>query len=172
MLSRCPKSYSDALRLTQIVLCGASCVWVSILTFGNLTDYGSNFEFLSHVFAMDTTYPGNHLMYRSVTNPIIVTAFYWLTILGEIQTSILFGVATRALWVARKDSPEAFQKAKRHAVMATLSGFVVWYIGYMVIGGEWFAMWQSATWNGQQGAFRDYASLLIILLVILKKDEV
>ena len=41
-------------------------------------------------------------------------------------------------------------------MIGTTLGFLVWFTGFLVIGGEWFAMWQSATWNGQEAAFRFY----------------
>ncbi len=31
---------------------------------------------------------------------------------------------------------------------------MVWLTGFVVISGEWFQMWQSSQWNGQQAAFR------------------
>jgi predicted small integral membrane protein len=30
------------------------------------------------------------------------------------------------------------------AVVAAGLGFLVWFFGFMVIGGEWFQMWQSS----------------------------
>ena len=36
---------------------------------GNITDYASNFAFVQHVFMMDTTTPGNGIMYRAIASP-------------------------------------------------------------------------------------------------------
>jgi predicted small integral membrane protein len=33
-------------------------------------------------------------------------------------------------------------------------GFVIYAFGFSTIGGEWFGMWMSHEWNGQQSAFR------------------
>jgi predicted small integral membrane protein len=41
----------------------------------------------------------------------------------------------------------------------------------MVVGGEWFAMWQSPTWNGQQAAFRFYTTLLLALIFVAQNDS-
>jgi predicted small integral membrane protein len=49
-------------------------------------------------------------------------------------------------------------------------GFLVWFFGFMVVGGEWFAMWQSTTWNGQEGAFRFYMPLLAVLVFVNQPD--
>jgi len=50
-------------------------------------------------------------------------------------------------------------------------GFLVWFFGFMVIGGEWFQMWQSSQWNGQQPAFRFYLTILAVLIFVMQKDE-
>jgi predicted small integral membrane protein len=50
-------------------------------------------------------------------------------------------------------------------------GFMVWFFGFMVIGGEWFQMWQSSQWNGQQAAFRFYLTILAVLIFVMQKDE-
>jgi predicted small integral membrane protein len=40
------------------------------------------------------------------------------------------------------------------------------------VGGEWFLMWQSSTWNGQEGAFRFYVTVLAAAVyVMLETDE-
>jgi predicted small integral membrane protein len=52
---------------------------------------------------------------------------------------------------------------------ATLA-FVVWFFGFMVVAGEWFAMWQSATWNGQEAAFRFYVAVLAVLIFVNQPD--
>ncbi len=53
-----------------------------------------------------------------------------------------------------------FERAKRFAVAGVTLAFLIWFLGFMVVGGEWFAMWQSTTWNGQQSAFRFYMTAL------------
>ncbi len=40
----------------------------------------------------------------------------------------------------------------------------------MVVAGEWFAMWQSTTWNGQEAAFRFYVAVLGVLIFVNQPD--
>jgi predicted small integral membrane protein len=40
----------------------------------------------------------------------------------------------------------------------------------MVIGGEWFAMWQSQIWNGQAKAFEFIAMISAVLIILLLPD--
>jgi len=160
-----------ALRLSKIIMCLCLAAFAFLVTFGNITDYGSNYAFVQHVLSMDTTFPGNALMYRSITNPAIWTAAYWLIIVGEGITCILFLVAAWRLWQARRLPGEAFNRAKNGVVLAATMGFLVWFFGFMVVGGEWFAMWQSQTWNGQDAAFKFYMTILAVLIFVNQPDR-
>lgn len=41
---------------------------------------------------------------------------------------------------------------------------------FLSVGGEWFLMWQSKAWNGQDAAFRMSASIGIVLLLLAQPD--
>jgi len=45
-----------------------------------------------------------------------------------------------------------FARAKRFVFFGAGIGFLLWFTGFMAIGGEYFAMWQSTMWNGQEAA--------------------
>jgi len=141
------------LRCVKILTVASIAVWVSLIAIGNLTDYGSNFMYVSHVMSMDTTFPGSRLTYRAITSPILHHVAYWLIILVELGIAGLCWWATVAMFRART-SPVAFHAAKGMATAGYGLALALWVIGFMAIGGEWFAMWQSATWNGQNAAFQ------------------
>ena len=65
---------------------------------------------------------------------------------------------------------DAFNRAKRFAVLGAAVGFTVWFTGFMVVGGEWFAMWQSPSWNGQDAAFRFYVTILLVTIYLCMRD--
>ena len=56
-------------RLAKIAMTAALAAFAFIVTYDNLIDYGSNYEFVKHVLSMDTTFPGNKLMDRAITDP-------------------------------------------------------------------------------------------------------
>jgi predicted small integral membrane protein len=41
----------------------------------------------------------------------------------------------------------------------------------MVVGGEWFQMWRSPDWNGQESAFRFYMTILAVLIFVNQRDD-
>ena len=47
----------------------------------------------------------------------------------------------------------------------------MWFFGFMVVGGEWFQMWQSPMWNGQEAAFRFYMTILVVLIFVNQPDS-
>ena len=65
-----------ALRVSKAVLVFAIALFYTILVLNNITDYGSNYEFVRHVLMMDSTFPGNHGMWRAVNSPLVHAVFY------------------------------------------------------------------------------------------------
>jgi predicted small integral membrane protein len=157
-------------RYAKIVLCLALASFCLLVTFDNITDYGTNYLFVQHVLSMDTTFPGNALMYRSITNPMLWQFAYAMIIAAEGGTGILFLAGVIRLFQVRNAPAEIFNQAKVYAICACVLAFLVWFFGFMVVAGEWFAMWQSTTWNGQEAAFRFYVAVLGVLIFVNQPD--
>jgi Predicted small integral membrane protein (DUF2165) len=77
-------------RYAKIVMSLVLAAFCLIVTFDNITDYGTNYLFVQHVMIMDTTFPGNTLMYRSITNPEVWRAAYAAIVGAEGIIGILF----------------------------------------------------------------------------------
>jgi predicted small integral membrane protein len=157
-------------RLAKIVMAFGLALLAALITFTNVTDYDSNYQFVRHVLSMDTTFPDNAAMYRAITAPWAWTAGYWAIIAGEGLTAALFLVAGLRLLRAREQPAAVFNAAKGPFHLAAAVAFLVWFVGFMAIGGEWFLMWQSATWNGQEAAFRFYVTVLAVLIYVNQPD--
>jgi predicted small integral membrane protein DUF2165 len=85
-------------RIAKIVMAGSLATFAFIVTFDNITDYYTNFEFVRHVLSMDTIFPGSTLLCRRVTCAALWNFAYWLIILGEGMTSLALGIAAVALF--------------------------------------------------------------------------
>jgi len=157
-------------RYAKIVMVLSLAIFCLLVAFTNLTDYSTNFLFVKHVLSMDTTFPGNALMYRSITSPELWSAAYGLIIAGQIVAGVLFLAGAICLWQERHASGLSFNGAKGLTIAGVLAAFLIWFFGFMVIGGEWFAMWQSQTWNGQDAAFRFYLTALAVLIFVNQPD--
>ena len=157
-------------RYAKIAMSLALAAFCLLVAFDNLTDYGTNYLFVQHVLSMDTTFPGNALMYRSITNPLLWRIAYALIIAAEGATGILFLAGAIRLIQVRNASGAVFNQAKALVVAGATLAFLVWFFGFMVVAGEWFAMWQSQTWNGQEAAFRFYTAVLGVLIFVALPD--
>lgn len=158
-------------RSAKILMTFALSAFAFLVTFNNITDYGSNFEFVKHVFSMDTTFPGNKAMYRAIETPALWHAGYWLIIAGEGLTFLLFFLGGFRMLAARTATGAEFDASKRLMIMGATVGFLVWFLGFMVVGGEWFLMWQSSTWNGQDAAFKFYMTILGVLIFVVQPER-
>lgn len=158
-------------RLAKVAMTAALVAFAFIVTYDNIVDYGTNYEFVKHVLSMDTTFPGNKLTGRAITDPRIWTLAYAGIIAAEGLVCLLLGIAALAMLFTLRAAPQVFQRAKVWLVAGAALGFLVWFFGFMVVAGEYFAMWQSKTWNGQEAAFRFYMTLLGVLIFVNQRDE-
>ncbi len=159
------------LRLCKIVITALSSVFLLVVVFGNLTDPNSNYQFVRHVLSMDTTFPGNAAMYRAIHEPLLHKAFFASIICWEALTCVLIGAGSARLWRARAAPAAEWRRAKGLASIGLTAGVIQWYFAFMTVGGEWFLMWQSKVWNGQDAAFRLFVFMGLSLLFLNQGDE-
>ena len=159
------------IRIAKVIMVAGLALFAFLVTFNNLTDYGSNFAFVQHVLSMDTTFEGNRAMYRAIATPGLWHFGYALIIAGEALACVLLAVGAAQMFAARHEDGLRFQDAKGLTVLGVTVGFLVWFVGFMVVGGEWFLMWQSQTWNGQEAAFRFYVTMLLVLIFVMQRDD-
>src|SRR5918912_1393394 len=78
-----------ALRTAKTLAVATMALLVSLVAFGNITDYDTNFAFVQHVLVMDTIVPNATIHYRAITNPALHHAAYALIIAAEVLTAAL-----------------------------------------------------------------------------------
>lgn len=157
-------------RWAKLLLLAGIGLYYTLAALDNLTDFGSNYQFVRHVMLMDSTFPGNHEMWRAMGWPAMHLVFYWSIIVWEIATMVALWWGVAALLRAVRKPPAVFNAQKRVAVIGLTLSLLMWLVAFLVVGGEWFLMWQSSTWNGQQEAFRMFVVVGLVLLLILQPD--
>ncbi|WP_080055640.1 DUF2165 family protein [Spirosoma aerolatum] len=163
-------STNRLLRITKTVSVSAIGIQSFFIVLGNITDYDTNYLFVEHVLKMDTTFSNSRIHYRSLDNPIIFHACYVLIIGLEILMSVC---CLRGGWLLikhLKSDPITFHAAKNWAVLGLTIGILIWFLGFEVVGGEWFAMWQSTSWNGLNSAERMVSFQVLTLLLLHHRD--
>jgi predicted small integral membrane protein len=157
-------------RVAKMLLLAGVGLFYAIVVFNNITDFDSNYQYVRHVLSMDSTFPGNHAMWHALLSPTFHLAFYLGIIAWEFATTILLWWGVAKLLQALRLPAGAFNSAKRVPVIALTLSMLMWLVAFLTIGAEWFLMWQSHTWNGQEAAFRMFAVVGIVLLIVLQPD--
>jgi len=157
-------------RAAKIVLLAGIGLFYALVVFNNTTDFDSNFQFVRHVLSMDTTFPGNNGMWRALPQAPLHLAFYLGIIAWEFVTTILVWWGVVALARAFKANAATFNAAKRIPILALALSMTMWLVAFLSVVAEWFLMWQSHMWNGQEAAFRMFTVVGIVLLLMMQPD--
>jgi hypothetical protein len=99
-------------RLSKTVLVAAIAFFATLVSFGNITDYGTNWPFVQHVLAMDTIFPTATIKYRAIDNPTMQTAAYILIIAAETLTAILCWIGAFHMTGHLGSPARAFNRSK------------------------------------------------------------
>lgn len=145
--------------------------YIMLVAIGNITDFATNQAFVHHVLAMDTTNfgakPGTGLdpnvMWRAVSASPLQNAAYVCIIVWETLSGIAL-IAATAAWLI--DRGTSYKRARALSTIGLLMIVALFVGGFIDVGGEWFQMWRSTSWNGLDTAFRNIvlASLPLILI--------
>jgi predicted small integral membrane protein len=161
---------SIIVRVSKTLLVAAVAFFYTLVVFNNLTDYHSNYQFVHHVLLMDSTFPGNHAMWRAIHPHWIHAVFYDSIILWEAVSMVLIWAGAAQLLSAVGKPAADFQRAKRLAVVGLTVSLLMWFVAFLSVGGEWFLMWQSRNWNGQDAAFRMFVVDGLVLVLLLMPE--
>src|SRR5204863_7231107 len=108
------------IRLSKTALVVAVALFFTLVAFGNMTDYGSNWQFVQHVLAMDTIFPDSSLRWRAITSSALQAFAYWLIIAWEVATALILWVG--AIRLLPPKSAAEFTRAKPAAVLGLTMG--------------------------------------------------
>ena len=158
-------------RLAKAACASAVALFMALVAFGNITDYGTNFAYVERVLEMDGVQGKESIAWRAVTSPALHAAAYAAIIATEIAVAILILLGALAMLGALTAEAKTFKRAKTLAVLGLTLGFVLYEGGFIAIAGEWFAMWRSTGVDSVQSAFRIAVTMLGVLIFISLKDE-
>jgi predicted small integral membrane protein len=158
-------------RIAKILLLAAIALFYTLVVFNNTTDFDSNYQFVRHVLMMDSTFPGNKGMWRALDSQVWHLGFYFSIIAWEMLTMALSWWGAIVLVRKLHATAAEFNASKRVPVIALTLGMLMWLVAFLGVGAEWFLMWQSHNWNGQEAAFRMFVVVAIVLLLMLQPDR-
>jgi len=146
-------------------------LYMLLVCINNITDYDTNFQFVSKVFTMDDVFSKEKNGWRSMNSPILQHLFYVFIIAWEVGITLLVSMGvTRMLKGIRANAPD-FRRSGQWLRTGLFLGVILWFTIFVSLGGEWFLMWQSKVWNGQQTAFLLTISFMMFLIHQNQQDE-
>ena len=160
-----------AIRYLKIILVLFVGMTGVLFVAGNVANWEAGLELVGYVVSMEGhEIYGTHI-FPSVTSPALVTIAYLLILAGESLVGALSLKGALDLWRARNGSADVFNAAKTYAILGTGMAVVVWFGGFVVIGGVLFQMWQTQIGHGSfADAFILAAAGGLVLLIVSGPD--
>lgn len=131
----------------------------------------ANYNEIAPVLGLDGTWgwPGNEL--RAVTNPILLSIIIATLFLSELAVGLLCAIGIKNMWINRNASGTVFHNSKNYAAAGCAMGLVVWFGLFLIIGGDWFLMWQSEPGIFSMDlAFKYVGSIGLVLLFLVNQS--
>ena len=117
---------------------------------------------------MDTTFEGNKLMNRAIETPYLHHIAYAVIIFLEASIGpINLAAAGLMISAIRTSDSTCFSRAKGVAIIGLTIGFILWLCAFMIVGAEWFLMWQSPSWNGSNRCLSTFSIILGSLIFLM-----
>ena len=158
-------------RIIKIAFSSFVGIYLALIVFNNLIDYGSNFQFVMQVTGMEDTFAFQTNQWRSINNPILHHIFYISIIALELTICSLCLFGAYKMLTHIKADAEQFKRAKTTSTLGYTLGVGLWFFVFAAIAGEWFLMWQSDEWNAQGTAFSLTCIFLLFLIFHTQENE-
>ncbi|MDA9558316.1 DUF2165 domain-containing protein [Vibrio sp.] len=157
----------QAHRISKIILALSVGIFCILVGYNNIIDYETNFTFVKHVLAMDDMQPwfdGQAVGGRAIENPTLHHIGYSFIIAGELAAGFLCLAGTAFMIKGFKSTQ--FESGQAFYLLGCSIAVLVWYLGFAVIGAEYFSMWASK-WNGQMKAYTFVTFIVISMIYII-----
>lgn len=140
-----------------------------LVAFDNITDpvnpNASNWPFVQGVLSGDGVPANSGFEWRFIQATWIQVLAYVGVIVTETATGVLLVIAgVQGLRHARK--PGSWARAQRWTYLGGTLGLMLFFVGFIVIGGNWFIMYLNSKWNGLEPAFQNSVMTALMLLLV------
>lgn len=159
------------LRIIKIVLLLSYGVVIGLDGFNNLVQPGSGFLEVQHVMSMDTTGDDPAYMWRSVDNETLQAIGYGGMIALQLLCGLLIFWAAWRMARTIRCTAASFERAKSMGYLGLGLSVALWLGGFLGLGGYWFMMWLSSSFNATDGSFQQAVSALLVLLVLMHREN-
>jgi predicted small integral membrane protein len=158
-------------RLIKIFFGISIGLYMLLVCINNITDYDANFQFVSKVSGMEDIFSRGKNGWRAVNSRILQYFFYTFIIAWEIVVTILVSLGVTRMVHKYRGETSVFKNSGKTLRIGLFLGVMLWFTIFVSLGGEWFLMWQSKLWNGQNTAFMLTICFLLFLIYQNQPDD-
>ena len=134
-------------------------LFFTIIALNNLIDYQTNWVFVKKVLSMSQI-PETTQHWRAIHNETVQRLFYLFIIIFEFTTAVVCSIGALKLF---------YQQTKTWALCGLTLGIILYFGGFVIIGGEWFLMWQFKLSDPYIKAL--IYSIFFLLVIIIVRQE-
>ena len=158
-------------RLVKILFSGAVGLYIALVCFNNIFNYEANFQFVTVISNMDDIFSKEKNSWRSINSVFLHHLLFLFIITWELLIAVLIWVGFFKMVRKFRSGALEFKNAKKYAALGLSLGVLLWFTAFIAIGGEWFLMWQSKSWNAQPTAFMLTCCFLLFLIHHNREDD-
>ena len=159
------------LRLIKIALITAVCVWGVLGALGNILDWQGTRGAIGTVAGM-TTWDGGASSWRATSNPVVITAAALGIVIFKSLSALLCGVGAFHMFRERTGDSESFGRSKAVALGGCGVAVFGLFLGWIVLGEQWFEMWRSPQFaQAGEAAFRYGGFIGLIGMFVAMPEE-
>lgn len=151
-------------RYIKVLFSGAVGLYMLLVCFNNLFDYNSNFPFITMVAKMEDIFSKERNDWRAINSSYLHYVMFILIVAWELSVAVLLWIGFFKMTGKLKAAITEFKQAKKFTSFGLALGVLLWFTLFVTVGGEWFLMWQSKTWNAQSTAFFLTCCFLLFLI--------
>lgn len=140
-----------------------------IVGFDNITNptnpNASNWPFVQGVISGDGVPADSGFEWRFIDATWFQAVAYIGVMTAETITGILLLIAGIKGLRASRTCPR-WGHAQKWTYAGGILGLAVFFLGFMVIGGNWFIMYLNSKWNGLEPAFQNSVMTMLMLILV------
>lgn len=159
----------DLARVLRSVASGAvlmQAAYFLVVAFDNITNPQSNWVFVQGVLSLDGVFDNSGFEWRAIN----AHWFHVVAYIGLIAMETLTGILlTWAGVVGLKHATDriGWGNAQRLTMLGVTTGLLVFFFGFITVGGNWFVMYLNSKWNGLDPAFQNTTTTFLTALLVL-----
>ncbi len=159
------------IRLLKICLAASVAIYISMVALSNIFEYSINFNYLSQIMRMEHVFEKVNIE-RAVFSPILHHAAFITIIIWEVISAVILWIGVIQSLKSIHD-PILFSKSKEMITIGLLLLLILFSLVFVAIGGQYFASWQSQTFNSVRAVtpYLSFVGLVTILWVLPEKAQ-